>query len=482
MTIVGGTVETATTLRERLAKFLASKPEIYAVLSSAVRVLAIRILGAGLTYGSMVLLARWLGSTDFGIYAYVLVVITLLGLAFSFGFNSSGLRFISSYLARQKLRRLSGFLRQSYKLVALCSVLGAVAGAGVVFALKGVIEPYYVTPLLAGMVCVPVWSLLNQLETTARGFGWVNAAYAPGFILRPLLVMTFVGLVIWFGGHADAVSAVWALTGACATAALVQAALIYAGARSHLANPRPIIHTRHWVSVSLGFLVIDGFRMLLDNTDVLLMGWLLDPHSVAVYFAVIRTSSLIAFVSFSVIALAVPKFAEIHSTGTREELQKFVSHVIRMMFWPSLLAAIAMAAAGPFLLSLFGAGFQSGYPTMLVVLTGLVLRSATLPVEYLLNMTGHHRDTLRVYACAAMANIVLNLLLIPAFGIIGAAVGTYTAMLAGNVVLYRLVRKRLGVHVFVFRLAGNSKEHRTSRESDVLPDDSPMPAPGPQPT
>src|SRR5690348_16971859 len=103
MTIVGGTVETATTLRERLAKFLASKPEIYAVLSSAVRVLAIRILGAGLTYGSMVLLARWLGSTDFGIYAYVLVVITLLGLAFSFGFNSSGLRFISSYLARQKL-------------------------------------------------------------------------------------------------------------------------------------------------------------------------------------------------------------------------------------------------------------------------------------------------------------------------------------------------------------------------------------------
>jgi Na+-driven multidrug efflux pump len=81
-----------------------------------------------------------------------------------------------------------------------------------------------------------------------------------------------------------------------------------------------------------------------------------------------------------------------------------------------------------------------------------------------------------------MANIVLNLLLIPAFGIIGAAVGTYTAMLAGNVVLYRLVRKRLGVHVFVFRLAGNSKEHRTSRESDVLPDDSPMPAPGPQPT
>jgi O-antigen/teichoic acid export membrane protein len=81
-----------------------------------------------------------------------------------------------------------------------------------------------------------------------------------------------------------------------------------------------------------------------------------------------------------------------------------------------------------------------------------VLRSATLPVEYLLNMTGHHRDTMRVYAFAAAASIVLNLLLIPTLGITGAAIGTYTAMLGGNVWLYRLVRKRLGVDACVFPL------------------------------
>jgi O-antigen/teichoic acid export membrane protein len=172
-----------------------------------------------------------------------------------------------------------------------------------------------------------------------------------------------------------------------------------------------------------------------------------------VYFAVIRTSGLVAFVSFSVIALAVPKFAEIHSTGTPQELQKFVSNVAQMMFWPSLMAAIGMACVGPFLLSLFGADFAVGYPTMLVILAGHVLRSATLPVEYLLNMTGHHRDTMRVYAFAALASIVLNLLFIPAFGIIGAAIGTYTAMLGGNVWLYRLVQKRLGVNACVFPVA-----------------------------
>jgi O-antigen/teichoic acid export membrane protein len=364
---------------------------------------------------------------------------------------------VSNYLARKRLRRLSGFLKRSFRIVLLLSVLGAVIGSGVIVVLRNVIEPYYVGPLLVGLLCVPVWTLLNQLEATARAFGWVNIAYAPGYILRPILLTGFVGGLVLLDGKADAVSALWALIGACAGAAIAQGLLVYVGTRKHLIGVKPSFHTRHWFAISLGFLLIDGFRMLLDNTDILLIGRFLDPNSVAVYFAVIRTSGLIAFLSFSVVALAVPKFAEIHSTGTRHELQKFVTNIIRLIFWPSLLAAIAMACLGPFLLSLFGPDFAIGYPTMLVVLAGLVLRSATLPVEYLLNMTGHHRDTIRVYALAALANIVLNLLLIPTFGIIGAAIGTYTAMLGGNFYLYRLVQVRLGIDACVFPLIGNSK-------------------------
>jgi O-antigen/teichoic acid export membrane protein len=262
--------------------------------------------------------------------------------------------------------------------------------------------------------------------------------------------MGFVGGLVLFGGTADAVSALWALIGACAIAALTQGLLVYSGIRQQLAEVKPAFHTRHWFTISLSFLMIDGFRMVLDNTDVLMIGRLLDPHSVAVYFAAIRTGGLVAFVSFSMMALAVPKFAEIHSTGTPHDLQKFVSEVIQLMFWPSLITAGALAAIGPYVLSLFGADFAMGYPTMLVILAGLVLRSATGPVEYLLNVTGHHRDTMRVYALAAAANVALSLLLIPAFGILGAALATYAAMLGGNACLYVLVRKRLGVSAFVF--------------------------------
>jgi O-antigen/teichoic acid export membrane protein len=440
----------STPVPQSLQRLLPSRQELFAVLRSAAQVFLIRLLGAGLTYAAMVLMARSLGSHDFGIYAFVSVVIMLLALGFSFGFNSSGLSFVSNYLARRKLSRLSGFLLQSYRIVFGLSSLGAMLVAGLLFTFRNAVEPYYLLPLLVGLICVPICSLLNQFEATARAFGWIQVAYVPGYIVRPLLLMGFVGTAVLFGCTVDAVTALWALVGACAIAMLGQGLLVILRTRKNQGNIKSSFHTRHWLKVSLGFLMIDGFRMLMDNTDVILIGWFLDPHSVAVYFAVIRTSGLVAFVSFSVIALAVPKFAEIHNTGTTQDLQKFVSAVIHLMFWPSLLLAIGISFLGPFLLTLFGGDFQAGYPTMLLILTGLLLRTAAIPVEYLLNMTGYHRDTMRVYAFAGLANVVLNLLLIPAFGILGAALGTYSATLGASFCLYHLVRKRLGVRACLF--------------------------------
>src|SRR4051812_12711439 len=215
MSAADAPLDAPATLRQRFARLRRSQHHLYSVVKSAVQVFAIRIIGAGLTYASMVFLARWLGSFDFGIYAYVFVVVTLLGLALSFGFNHSTLRFIAAYQARKKFRRLSGFLRQSYAIVLGFSAFGALLGAGLIWAFRNSIEAYYFFPLLVGLLCVPVWSLLNQFESTARALGWVNLAYIPGYVLRPLLLMLFVAGLVLLGGTANAVGALWAMIGAC---------------------------------------------------------------------------------------------------------------------------------------------------------------------------------------------------------------------------------------------------------------------------
>jgi O-antigen/teichoic acid export membrane protein len=448
MTLMAATIERARGMTGRLL----GHGDLFAVMRGAAQVLAIRVAGAGLAYLTMILLARWLGVFEFGVYAYVWVWAVILGTFLPLGLHTSILRFVPDYLARQKWRRLHGFLRQSTVIVFAASILGALIAVGVVFALRGVMPSYYVLPMLVGIACVPLVALFSHLEGMSRAFGWVNLAYAPSYVARPLLHMLIVGALVFAGLRPTGVDALWAIALATLITLLLQAVLMMGSMRKRLPAAKPVYHTRHWMAISLPFLMIEGFQLLLEHTDVLMIGKILTPEDVAVYYAAIRTGGLIAFIYFAVAALAVPKFAEINAVSSRHEMQRFVSGIIQLMFWPSVVAAGALAIVGPFVLSLFGEGFAAGYTVLLIVLFGLVVRASTGPLEYLLNMTGHHMATARVYAVAGVLNIALNIALIPQLGIAGAAVSTYLSIFTANIWLYLIVRRRLGVSAFVLPL------------------------------
>jgi O-antigen/teichoic acid export membrane protein len=431
-------------VREQLARRLAS-PDLRAVLTGATHVMAIRLAGAVLAYVMAIFLARWLGSFEFGIYAYVWVWVLIVAVGFTLGYPSAALRFLPDYFARAKWGRLHGFLRESTFVAIGIGSIGGAIGAAIVLGLRGWMEPYYVAPFLIGLTCVPAAAMLIQLESTSRAFGWLQLAYTPNYIVRPLLLMAIVYALFALGLHPTAIEAVWALVITCIAAAAGQWLIVNRAISRIVPDVKPVRHTRHWTTISLSFVTIDGFRQILENTDVLMIGHLLDPSAVATYYAAQRTGALIAFIYFAVVALAAPRFVKIHLSGSREEMQRFVSGIIHLMFWPSAAAAAALALLGPTILSLFGSDFASGYPALLIVLVGLVVRSATGPVEYMLNMTGHHRDTMRVYGILAVCCIALNYVLIPRLGIAGAALSSYTAIAGTNIVLAFLVYRRLGI-------------------------------------
>jgi len=445
-----------TKLVRGLANRFAGQRDLRAVLTGATQVMAIRMVGAALAYISTIFMARWLGTFEFGLYAYVWTIALILACALPLGYPSSALRFLPDYLARAKWSRLRGFLRESIAVSVGVSTLGAAAGAMLLLTFKSSVESYYVAPLLIGLTCIPATALLIQMETTARAFGWLHIAFVPGYIVRPLLPMAVVYTLVTFGFEPTAVQALWALAAACLLASLVQAFLVLRGVRAVVPAAKPVHHSRHWGAISLSFVTIDGFRQILENADVLMIGHLLDPNSVAAYYAAIRTGSLIAFIYFAVVALAAPKFSKIHISGTREEMQRFISGIIQLMFWPTALAALALACLGPHILSLFGMDFAEGFPPLIVALAGHLIRASTGPVETMLNMTGHHRDTMRVYGVAAVACIVFNLILIPMFGILGAAVSVYGAIAGASIALSFLVRRRLGITAFVLPLSRNA--------------------------
>ena len=76
-------------------------------------IFVIRVLSAGLAYLSQILLARWMGGSDYGIYVYVWTWVLLLGSMMDFGISASAQKIIPEYRTRGEHALLRGFLSGS---------------------------------------------------------------------------------------------------------------------------------------------------------------------------------------------------------------------------------------------------------------------------------------------------------------------------------------------------------------------------------
>jgi O-antigen/teichoic acid export membrane protein len=411
----------------------------------------IRVASAALLYLSQALLARWMGSFAFGVYVYVWTVVLLVGGVTDLGLAQSAQRFIPEYTGRKQFDLLRGFLLGSYGLVVGIAIVSAIAAAFGLWLCARWVPPYLLTPLYLACFCLPFFALTQIQDGIGRAYGWLHIGLAPPYLLRPLLLIAMTGVAYAAGSIVDANVAMMAACAATATTSLVQFALM----QQRLARTMPAggraYALRIWLATSLPIFLVEGFYMLLTYTDVLLLQQFRSPEDIAVYYAAAKTLALVAFVNFSVAAAVAHRFSEYHVAGDTERLSAFLAESIRWTFWPSLAATTVILALGLPFLWLFGPEFIAGYPIMFLLAVGLLSRAAIGPVERLLNMLGQQKICAAVYAVAFVLNVVFCLVLVPRYGGVGAAIATSTALLIESALLFVVTKRRLGLHVFIWR-------------------------------
>ena len=220
-------------------------------------------------------------------------------------------------------------------------------------------------------------------------------------------------------------------------------------------GPRTV-NFREWFAVSLPIFLVESFFFLLTNADVLMVGFFMQPDDVAVYFATVKTLALVHFVYFAVKAGVAQRYAA-YTHGDTDKLAAFARDTVSWTFWPSLVMAIVVLALGEPMLMLFGPGFDAGYALLFLLVIGVVARSAVGPCESLLTMTGNQNICAFVYAMTLGLNIALSVILIPVFGLWGAAIATTASMVFEAAALSFTVWKRLGIVMAIFAPAGSPR-------------------------
>lgn len=410
----------------------------------------VRVASAAILYLTQIVLARWMGSSEYGIYVFVWTWVLILGGLSHLGLSLAVIRLVPAYREERRLDLLRGAIRGA-RLAALgLGTAVAVLGVAGLWLFGPHLSGTYVLPLYLAFVCIPLYALTDVQDGIGRGSAWMDLALLPPYVLRPLMLLLtmFVAHEAGFAMHAETAAGA-AIVGTWASG-LVQALLMNRRLARTVPSGPARYDFRAWFGISLPLAVIAACELVLQNADLLIISRFMTPSDVGIYFAAAKTMSLILFVHYAVGSAMANRFSALHARGDRAELKAFVRDAVNWTFWPSLASAVLIVALGLPLLALFGPQFQAGYPVMVILVLGFLARAAMGPAEFLLNMLGEQQLCAAVLTLSALLDVALNLTLVPAYGLVGAATATSIALATAAALNNVVARRRLNINIAIW--------------------------------
>ncbi len=417
---------------------------------SAGVVFIIRCVSAVLAYGTQILLARWMGGFEFGVYVYVWTWVLLVGGFVDLGLASAAQRFIPAYSERKQFALLRGFLSGSRWLAFGVATVTALCAVGLIAILDIWLDDYTIIPLYIACFMLPIYGVMHTQDGIARSYNWVNIALMPAYVVRQVLLIVLMGGAYLLGFPTTASTAIALSALAVWLTGLGQMVALNRRLKESVTPGPRAYDLRHWIMIAIPMFVVDSLYLLLLYVDVLVLKEFRSPEEIAIYYAASKTFALVAFVYFAVAASTAHKYAEYHIAGDREKLAAFLKQSIRWTFWPSVAATVVILVCGWPLLRLFGARYVEGYGLMFILAIGMLARAAVGPGERFLNMLGEQWACARIAAAAFLVNLALCVMLIPPLGLQGAAIATTVAFSVESLLLFIAAKRRLGFHLFVF--------------------------------
>lgn len=416
---------------------------------AAMGVFAIRIGGAALAYGTQVLLARLMGQSDYGLFALVWVWIAILGHGSLWGLGQAACRFIPLYRAQGRADLVRGFIVGGGALVLAGAATSAAAAGALLWAWPGTLEPDLARALALALLVLPAFSAQDFLEGVARSFHWTGLAIAPPYLLRQALIIAAMA-----GGVALGLPPTPSLAVACVLAATlaslaVQAALLARRLRRTLPGGPLVVQPRPWLTAALPIAFVEFGTLGLCFVDVVLLGLLLPPEAVAVYFAATRIQQFVVFVPYAASAATAARFAEAQARGDKARLGALVADTARLTSAATLLVGAGILIVAPLLLALFGPGFAASREVLAILVLGAVVQAAFGPAEDVLTMIGGERLCALVSAAALALAATLLVLLVPLWGVTGAALAMAVSSTLRGLGLSLTARRRLGLSTHI---------------------------------
>jgi len=403
-----------------------------------------------LNFAVSIVLARALLPEGYGIYVFALSIVTVLAVPVQLGMPTLVMRETARYKLLARWDLLKGLLRRANQAAIALSLITCMTAGGVAWWLAGEREWEQFSTFFWALPLVFLGAL-NRLKGAALcGLRHVIQGQIPDIILRPALFLC-LALVAVRAGDMSPPQAMLLHCVAVTLAFGAGALLLLRALPKEVSSSMPSYDIRIWARSLLPLSAISGLQIVQSQTDLVMLGLLSGKQEVGLYRVAFSFASLVIFALSAVNAVLAPEIARLYTAGDKARLQSLITLAARMVFLAALPVAGTLILFGVPIINLFyGDAYQEGYTALIILSVAWLITASAGSTYDILNMTGNEMETLKGIGSSMILNVILNAILIPSYGVDGAAAATGLSIVILNVCLWRIVWRKVGLHSAAF--------------------------------
>lgn len=388
------------------------------------------LLSKVLTYLYTILIARYLGPSPYGLISLGFSIVGIFGLLAAFGIPEGLLRYIPFYKGKNDAQRIQAVISFGLKLTFILSIIFSILlYLSSTFISLNIFHDSELIPILKLFsLIIPIVILCYNFEVIIQAFRQIKYTVYSRNIGENLakLILTILFLVLGLKLLGAVIAYILAmLIGVLLMFYFIQTKIYKI---PNLFKKYPAVK-KELLSYSTPLMFNNLFIFLFIWVDTIILGYLKDSSIVGIYNAAVPSARLIYIIPTVLLALYTPTLME--GYASTKEIPKLLYKTITKWIFLICLPILFLLAffSKSFLNIFFGGIYSSGYTALIILLFGNFIYSMAFSTENNLLALKKSKVVMLNKVFSGSLNVILNFVLIPIYGINGAALATSSSLI-----------------------------------------------------
>lgn len=400
-----------------------------------------RIFGMLFNFLITIYITNLYGSSSYGLFALSLTILQLMVMFFSFGIPSAFISFSGAFKSEELNK---GLLLKSYKIIFILTVLPVLLLA---FNSEN-IALFFNKPELTSFLKVVFLSLIflvfheinSNYFLSVKKFFWFGLIY---FVFPNLFFLIF--LVFSKTYNLSDYFILLSYTTAIIITVVISIFVIFKKRQ----YSKVTIRSKEILKKALPMMASGFFLILLNWTDVLMLGKFETDRNIGIYNAAFKVGYLTLFFVMAMGSIILADISEHFNNKSFKKLHHTIKKATQITALLTVPLALVLIVFNEKILSLFGPEFVEGKMALIFITSGALFNALTGNVDQLLNMTDNQITVRNIMFIGFLINVILNLILIPIYGINGAAFSSLIVNIIVNTIFVIIIKKKFGFYTFI---------------------------------